>query len=320
MKICLPDHHSPVGNSFGYSRWADAMRRALAALGAWTNDALAADALVHITPPHLFRPVPDAFNVLLTTFEAEFLPRDYRAACAAADLVVVPSRHNQRVFAAAGVAAERCPLGIDPECFRFAARRHPLPGERFRYLWVGAPNPRKGWRLVDRVWGREFARDPRVELYVKTTGGDGAVARSGNVIADARTLSDTELAALYASSHCFTFPSYGEGFGLTLAEAMATGLPCIFSPYGGVCDFANRNNAYPLAMRMVRVEYFGANLMAMADSADLAAQMRAVEQDYGAALSKGRRAAEVVHRLTWRAAAASLIAILHSRPAARRAA
>ena len=59
-----------MGNSFGYSRWADTMRSVLHALGAYTDDGDAADALVHITPPHLFSPRAGSFNVLFTTFEA----------------------------------------------------------------------------------------------------------------------------------------------------------------------------------------------------------------------------------------------------------
>jgi len=292
------------------------MRSALDSLGAHTDDGDAADALVHITPPHLFCPRRGIFNVLFTTFEAEILPPEHRAACDRADLVVVPSRHNLRVFKSAGVVAERCPLGIDSNRFRFVERRRPRLGERFRYLWVGAPNPRKGWPILDRAWKLDFERDPQVELYVKTTCADGSLQRDGNVIADGRRLTDQELAALYASAHCFVFPSYGEGFGLTLAEAMATGLPAVFTPYGGVCDFAGRDNAYPLKKRMIAVEYFGRNTMAAADPAALAAQMRKVERNYQRALVKGRRAAaELAANLTWRQAALDLVSILTARVA-----
>lgn len=316
MKIHVPDRHAPMGNSFGYSRWADALRNALDGLGAHTDDGDAADALVHITPPHLFSPRPGIFNVLFTTFEAEILPEEYRPACRSADLVVVPSRHNLRVFNAAGVFAECCPLGIDSKYFRFVERRPPGRGERFRYLWVGAPNPRKGWPILDRAWKLEFECDARVELYVKTTCADGSLQRAGNVIADGRCLTDQQLAALYASAHCFVFPSYGEGFGLTLAEAMASGLPAIFTAYGGVCDFAGRDNAYPLKKRMIAVEYFGRNLMAAADPAALAAEMRRVERNYPSALAKGRRAAaELARNLTWRKAALNLVAIVSARVA-----
>jgi hypothetical protein len=37
-----------------------------------------------------------------------------------------------------------------------------------RFLWIGAPNARKGWELVLQAW-RVFAGDPHYELYLKTT-------------------------------------------------------------------------------------------------------------------------------------------------------
>ena len=42
-------------------------------------------------------------------------------------------------------------------------------------------------------------------------------------------LTDLDLAGLYATATLFVFPSFYEGFGIPLAEAMATGLPIIAS-------------------------------------------------------------------------------------------
>lgn len=45
-------------------------------------------------------------------------------------------------------------------------------------------------------------------------------------------VSDDELAWLYANAAAFAYPSYLEGFGLPLLEAMANGLPCLASLTG----------------------------------------------------------------------------------------
>ncbi|MCX7899551.1 MAG: glycosyltransferase, partial [Methylocystis sp.] len=45
-------------------------------------------------------------------------------------------------------------------------------------------------------------------------------------------VSDDELAWLYANAAAFAYPSYLEGFGLPLLEAMANGLPCLASITG----------------------------------------------------------------------------------------
>jgi glycosyltransferase involved in cell wall biosynthesis len=313
VKIHIPSHHRRLGNAYGYSRTADEFRRALRASGVYAEEKAQADALVHITPPHLLRPKQRVLNVFFTMFEAEIVPLEYREACHRADLVVVPSRHNQRIFNRAGISTALCPLGVNVERFPFVARRE-FVGPRFRYLWVGAPNPRKGWPVLDQTWREYFIDEREVELYVKTTAPYGNVQHSNNIVADSRAISDTELFGLYASAHCFVFPSHGEGFGLTLAEAMATGLPAVFTPYGGVCDFANETNAYPVRARMAAVEYFGRNFAAIADRRSLAREMRSVKRDYDTAVRKGRRAAEEIRtRFTWRQAAARLAEIVAAR-------
>lgn len=50
-------------------------------------------------------------------------------------------------------------------------------------------------------------------------------------------LSHPALSRLYASSDIFLFPSVSETFGNVVAEAMASGLPCIIANGGGSRDF-----------------------------------------------------------------------------------
>ena len=59
-----------------------------------------------------------------------------------------------------------------------------------------------------------------------------------------RTLSETELARLYAACDCLVHPFRGEGFALPVVEAMACGLPVIVTGAGPALDYATNETAY----------------------------------------------------------------------------
>ncbi len=314
MRLHIPNRHTPGGNSFGYFRVCEELRRSLRATSAYAEEAASADAIVQVMPAHSFVASAGAFNVLLTMFEAEFLPPEFVDRCRAAEMVIVPSEYNRRLFAAAGVVAEVCALGVAIDRFEMFHRERPAPDEPFRYLWAGAPNPRKGWRVLEQAWYRHLHANSSVELYVKTSAEEEAIRRAGNVTIDTRRLTDGEMAALYRSAHCFVFPSHGEGFGLTLAEAMATGLPAIFSNYGGPRDFADEHNAYPVPVRMIPVDYFGSNLAGAPEAEDVAARMHEVRSRYDTALAKGELAARAIAgRFSWQVSARTLRAAIARR-------
>ncbi|MHC4502521.1 MAG: glycosyltransferase [Planctomycetota bacterium] len=147
-------------------------------------------------------------------------------------------------------------------CSAFSAVKAVVPGRRFRFLWLGAPNERKGWGVAMEAWrglariaSMPGARLPRAELYVKTsvTGRRAEIpVRCAPVIFDSRRLPRAELSRLYRSAHAFLFPSFGEGFGLTMAEAMASGLPVLFTPWSAMRDLADESCGYPLRYELIR--------------------------------------------------------------------
>jgi phosphatidyl-myo-inositol dimannoside synthase len=183
------------------------------------------------------------------------LPAATRRGLAGADLVIANSAYTLRRFREAhprlaGVRGEVCPLPARDLARDLA--HDPIDGDPSADP-AGPPDPRPPLRVlvVGRLWGRGLRKGqkelialwPRVrralpgaELWI-VGGGEGRgelteLARQAGV-ADAVVfpgeVSDARLARLYAASDLYAMPSWGEGFGLVFAEAMAHGLPCIAS-------------------------------------------------------------------------------------------
>jgi glycosyltransferase involved in cell wall biosynthesis len=68
-----------------------------------------------------------------------------------------------------------------------------------------------------------------------------------------RSLSGEELGGLMAACDCYVSLHRAEGFGLTLAEAMALGKPVIGTGYSGNVDFMNSDNSYLVDYEIGRV-------------------------------------------------------------------
>ena len=323
--VCWATDYDGIGNSYGYSVHNAESRKALAGAGARMDPA--APIAFHVAPAHLFRPLAGKINVLYMAWETDTLPEAHRRGIEKADAVIVTASFLERVVRDAfpEKPVYLCHEGVDTERYAFVRRVKPT-GRPFRFLWVGAPNARKGWELLIRAW-RPFIDEGRAELYLKTTI-TNRFERHRNVIFDSRNLSRNELADLYRSAHAFLFPSFGEGFGLTMAEAMATGLPPIYTPWSSLLDLADERCGYPIndfklvpawatpdgglstethppCRNAVRTR------LAQARTGELAAAMVRVYRHYDEAALKGVRAAERIRdRFTWDRAGRRLLAIL----------
>lgn len=110
--------------------------------------------------------------------------------------------------------------------------------ERY-FLYVGAPVPRKNLpRLIDAY----AATDASGEIGLVIAGTVNDVARS--LIADVRArelddsvkfigyVPDEHLPALYACAEAFLFPTFYEGLGMPVVEAMACGIPVVVGNSG----------------------------------------------------------------------------------------
>jgi glycosyltransferase involved in cell wall biosynthesis len=117
-----------------------------------------------------------------------------------------------------------------------------------------------------------------------------------------RSLNGDELGGLMAACDCYVSLHRAEGFGLTMAEAMALGKPVIGTGYSGNVDFMNNENSYLIDYTIGRVgaecEIYPPEGEWAEPSIEHAAElMRRVLSDPDQAAAKGERAKADVSRL-----------------------
>ena len=124
---------------------------------------------------------------------------------------------------------------------------------------------------------------------MKTTAssGNGSVRTLGNITFDSRRYTEEGLANLYSQCNAFVLPTAGEGWGLTLLEALVSGLPIVTTRYGGQMDFLDDRSAFFADHTMQEVittegSKFNA---AIADHGDVAKKMLQVLEEYPRAVN-----------------------------------
>ncbi len=226
------------------------------------------------------------------------------------DHVYATSSFVRQVFLAHGVRVPVSVLahGIYPQDYPFVARRR--EGE-FVFLCVAEATSRKNLPMLVDCFEKAFAgrKDVRLILKVGIHSADTLqeqIGRSDRVTLDTRLLpAERDLAELYGRAHAFVLPTRGEGFGMPVLEALATGLPVIVTGYSGPLDFCTAENSYLLGIRGLVDSDPGCfphlpGQWADPDPDHLIHLMRHVYENYDEALHKGAVASRMVHTAwTW---------------------
>lgn len=164
---------------------------------------------------------------------------------------------------------------------------------------------RKNPLAVVAAFRKAFTERAGAALYIKTTNAErhamedealrAAVEGCPNiVIRDAYVTSDDYFSMLDACD-CYVSLHRSEGFGLTVAEAMALGKPVICTAYSSTLEFANESNSFPVPASIVEVgddapPYPPHSRWADPDIAAAAEQMVRVYTDRSGAVAVGARA------------------------------
>jgi glycosyltransferase involved in cell wall biosynthesis/Flp pilus assembly protein TadD len=256
-------------------------------------------------------------NIGRTMFETDGLPEGWRDQCNAMDEVWVPSEHNLRTFASAGVDPAKLykvPETFDSELFHPGVTPLAVEGlEGFVFLsmfsWIG----RKAWDILLRAWFEEFRARDDVTLLLKT---DTAISPPGTdcrqeierfvrhqlnrdprkgprIVVHDRQLEMTDVPRLYRSADAFVLASHGEGWGRPYMEAMAMGLPTIATRWSGNLEFMDDDNSYLVGYTLVDApsdSWMRGQRWAQPSVSDLRRAMRRVYEHRTEAAATGARA------------------------------
>ena len=185
------------------------------------------------------------------------------------DMVLAPSEHVLRPYLEAGLSRKNgavVPHGIDPLIYSPGIAPYEYPTKkRFKFLQTSFPWVcEKGFDLTIKAFCQAFSnrddvslilRIPKVEDPLRNTHLGELEALLKEELAKPRAPeillleADVELnrrGGIYTGADCYVHPLRAEGFGMTILEAMACGLPVIATPWSGPADFLSPRWAYTL--------------------------------------------------------------------------
>lgn len=315
MEISWPTHRQLVyGPHLGYGIANRKLRESLLKIGVSLKKR--SKIAIHLCRPDAFKPSKKKKNILFTMYEGYPVPESFSKAFKKADLLITPSSFCKEMFdpLCSNKSFRVVPLGIEGDRYLIKKDKWKA-GHLFVWLWVGAPNSRKGWDVVLSTWQQFFADIPWMHLFMKTTSSnsEGTVRTQGNITFDSRRYTEEGIANLYSKCDAFVLPTAGEGWGLTIMEAAASGLPVVTTRHGGQLDFLNEDAAHFVSHKIEKVTTLDQKLFyaAIADKSDLARKMIGVMGNYDDAYRKSLELRnEILFNYTWENSARKLLDII----------
>jgi len=244
-----------------------------------------ADVTVQLQLPNEWDPTLAPINIGITAgVETDRCNPEWVAACNKMTAVVVPSQHTKACLTNSGTVTR--PLYVIPEAYSTAISEPPIDlaldfDTPFNFLVFGqltganAESDRKNIFYTIKWLCETFKDDAEVGIILKTNVGKNSLidrgltknlltgvineSRRGNKFPKAYLLhgdmTDGEVAALYKHPKVKALVTLtrGEGYGLPILEAAASGLPVIATGWSGHLDFMKHGKYVSIYYQLAEV-------------------------------------------------------------------
>ncbi len=246
------------------------------------------------------------YNIAYWAWELSALPPEWIPLLDTVNEVWTPS-----IFSAHAIrkAKNNMPITVIPHAIEikkcpYARKRFGLPEHMFLFLFMFdfySIFERKNPLAVIRAFVSAFTENENVALIIKCSNEKvdpenfeklTREAKRKNIFLIHEYLERDEISSLINVCDCYVSLHRSEGFGLSIAEAMALRKPVIATDYSGNADFMNEENSFPVSYTLIPLEqdygpYKMGNIWANPNENEATKYMRLVFDQREVAARKG---------------------------------
>lgn len=207
------------------------------------------------------------YNIAYWAWELDTLPESWRALRHTIDEVWVPSTFVRDTVVKACIE----PVTIVPHAITVGKKPYQrqhfnLPKDEFIFLFMFdfySIFERKNPLAVIQAFTMAFHKNENARLVIKCSNADidienfnklQSAAQGAKITIINQYLDKEKVESLINVADCYVSLHRSEGFGLTIAEAMAVGKPVIATNYSGNVDFMNEENSFPVNFKLRKLD------------------------------------------------------------------
>jgi glycosyltransferase involved in cell wall biosynthesis len=224
-RIASDDIHGK--NGYGYA--TQCMLASLNRLGYTVNDNDAsADVEIWFDQPQHWKFRDNQYKIGYLPWESTKLMPGWRAIMNKCDEIWTPSPLIAQWFKEDGITVPIYVYEHGVDHIWQPVKRE--PEHTIKFLHVGGEASRKGGWDTRREFNRAFAGDKGVRLTMKLVNSPWVNVNTPKVRIINANYNIKQMRMLFYTHDVYVYPSWGEGFGLTPLQAIATGMPTITVP------------------------------------------------------------------------------------------